>query len=230
MALRQTAAAARGRQLPPGAAPRKTGDNPVRAAIPRTGHAPDRHSLPLTPVRLAYPPMYVGFMAYAVSERRASEIKRQTESCHTSISEDTSILFATRMPGMGCGSEFPLTPLKKSGQNRARFCPPAARNRPPCVPPYPPEAHVLTAVRSPSAPALCRRHRTVLTAALARREALPPPGYRTARSARRVSQPPLDLPAKPRCRKLSSSVRTPVFDSNVPLTYVRRHARPNRVP
>jgi hypothetical protein len=93
---------------------------PVRAMLPRTGHAPDSNSLPPAAVILTYFLTIFHLMAKAVRGGVRTGIKRQAESCHTSVAEDTGTLFAILMYGGTCGSECPLTPPKKSGQNRTR--------------------------------------------------------------------------------------------------------------
>jgi hypothetical protein len=130
MVLRQTAPAARGRQLPPGPLP--PGDTSCARPDP---HTPEGHSLPPAPASLVYPHTLIHFRAYAVGRWRANAIKRQTESCHTRVSEDTGTLFTTLMWGTSCGSECPLTPEKKADKTgHAPTGPPPTQRRPtPCT-------------------------------------------------------------------------------------------------
>src|SRR5262245_48351705 len=114
LALRQTAPAARGRQLPPTRTPPCQDPLPARAPNPHAYHDTDSRSLPPVPARLSYPPTYISLTAYTLRGWRVSEIKRQTESCPTRVSEDTGALFATPMSRKACGSECPLTDEKKA--------------------------------------------------------------------------------------------------------------------
>src|SRR5262249_24231672 len=78
--------------------------------------------------------MFTSFRTRAVGGRQGNAIKRQTESCPTSISEDTGTLFATRFPRTSCGSECPLTHEKKADKTGHAGHP---SNRPPAKPTEP---------------------------------------------------------------------------------------------
>src|SRR5262245_39619522 len=141
MALRQTAPAVRGRPavagplLQPGAIPRARCDPPPPTATPRQPPPPPGRG------RLAHPHTFIQLRAHTVGGRQANGIKRQTESCHIRVSEDTGTLFVT---SYSCYDLRKLMPANARQKKRTK---PGTPDTPPKPGPDPHECHPLP--RSP---------------------------------------------------------------------------------
>src|SRR5262245_31274316 len=110
MTQRQASLAVRGRAAAGDPPP---GDTPCARHDPLTCYAPEGNFLRPAPAASAHLLAIINVRADAVGGRQANTIKRQTESCHIRVSEDTGALFATHYGREDCGSECPLTSEKK---------------------------------------------------------------------------------------------------------------------